>query len=102
MLTLPGQSRFQEVRCLRKCDPVKLTKDLCSAPWHVMDAMEDIDAKCDYWKALFSSIVDSHVPWRQVRVRKESLPWISHEIRAAMRARNYHCTSAKRTTKAEL
>ena len=34
-------------------------------------------------------------------MRKESLPWISCEIRAAMRARNYHCTKAKRTKKAE-
>ena len=92
---------FREVRCFEKCDPVKLTKDLHSAPWQVMDTMEDIDAKWDYWKALFSSIVDSHVPWRRVRVRKESLPWISREIRAAMRARNYHCTKAKRTRKAE-
>ena len=55
---------FRKVRCFRKCDPVKLTKDLHSAPWQVMDTMEDIDAKWDYWKALFSSIVDSHVPWR--------------------------------------
>ena len=62
-----------------------------------MDVLEDIDSKWGHWKALFSSI-DSRVSWRQVRVRTETLPWISQ---VTMRACEYHCTKDKWTKTTE-
>ena len=63
----------------------KLVEDLCAAPWQVMDTLDDMDSKWDYWKKLFDEVVDSHVPLKRARVRRKILPWITREIRVLMR-----------------
>lgn len=92
---------MQMVRCIRECSVEKLVADLSSAPWQVMDSLDDMDSKWHYWKKLFSEIVDTHIPLKKARVRRKSLPWITREIRVLMRARNYLCTKAKKNRKAE-
>ena len=74
---------------------------LVSAPWQVMDSMPDIDDRWEFWKRMLWEIIDSHIPLKKARVRDKSLPWISHEIRALMRARSYYCTKAKKSKKVE-
>ena len=60
--------------------------DLHSAPWHVMDSLEDVDSQWDYWKKTFNKIVDSHVPSKKARVQRKTLSWITRNIRVMMRA----------------
>ena len=76
-------------------------EDLDSAPWQVMETMEDMDDRFEYWKQLFDKIVASHVPTKRARVKKKTRPWITSDIRALMRARNYFGTKAKKSKKAE-
>ena len=85
------------VRCFSKCNLERLVAELDAAPWQVMDALDDMDSKWDYWKMLFWKIVDSHVPLKKARVRVKTLPWITRELRVLMRTRNYHCKKAKKT-----
>ena len=40
----------------------RLVLDLDSAPWQLMDSMEGIDGRWEYWKQLFGEIVESHIP----------------------------------------
>ena len=75
------------IRCFCRCDQEALIRDLKSAPWQVMDSMTDIGDRWEYWKQLFWEIVDSHIPLKRARVRSKSLPWITHGMRALMRAR---------------
>jgi len=89
------------VRCFRGCDLDRLVENLNTAPWHVMDTLEDMDSRWEYWKQLFGEIVDSHIVLKKARVRRKSLPWITQEVRAMMRARSYFCTKAKRGRKVE-
>lgn len=77
------------MRCLGRCDVDSLVDDLDSAPWNVMDSVEDVDSQCNYWKKLFEEIAESHAPTKKARVKRKSLPWINREIRAMMRARSY-------------
>ena len=95
------QQCLRFVRCLRKCDVEALLADLDTAPWSVMDSFEDIDSRWEYWKSLFEQIVASHIPMRKARVREKSLPWIGNDVRRLMRARNYHCTKARKSKRAE-
>ena len=57
--------KLRNVRCLGKCDIEKLISDLDTAPWSVMDALEDVDCQWDFWKRLFNEIVDLHVPMKK-------------------------------------
>ena len=66
-----------------------------------MDSFDEANDRWEYWKALFVRIVDSNIPLRKVRVKSDSLPWISSEIRVLMRARNYLCTKAKSSRRDE-
>ena len=50
------------VRCLGRCDVDSLVADLDSAPWNVMDSLENMDSQWAYWKKLFGEIVESHAP----------------------------------------
>ena len=89
------------IRCFHRCDQEALIGDLKSAPWQAMDSMNDIGNRCEYWKQLLWEIVDSHIPLKRARVRSKSLPWITHGVRALMRARSYFSTKAKKSRKVE-
>ena len=95
------QKCFRYVRCWSRCDVDALMSDLGSALWSVMDSLEGIDARWEYWKSLFKQIVDSHIPLRKARIKGKTLPWIGSDVRILMRARNYYCAKAKKTKKEE-
>ena len=92
-----GVNTMRLVRCFSKCNLERLVAELDAAPWQVMDTLDDMDSKWDYWKMLFWKIVDFHVPLKKARVRVKTLPWITRELRVLMRTRNYHCKKAKKT-----
>ena len=89
------------IRCFRGCDLEGFVEDLTSAPWHVMECLKDMDSQWEYWKKLFRQIVDSHILLKKARVRRKTLPWITQEVCALMRARSYYCTKAKKSGKME-
>ena len=84
------------IRCFGKCDTDSLLNDLDVAPWSVMESFDDVDDQWNYWKKLFITIVDQHIPLKKIRVRSQSLPWIDGDIRKLMRSRNYFCRKARR------
>ena len=56
-----------------------------------------MDSRWEYWKKLFREIVDSYILLKKARVR--TLPWITQEVCALMRARSHYCTKAKKSGK---
>ena len=85
------------VRSFKRCDRERLNSDLREVPWHVMDSFDTIDDMCNYWKALFLSVVDEHAPLVKMRMRQDSLQWITGEVRKLMKARNYFRKKFRRT-----
>ena len=59
----------------------KFRNDIESAPWSVCEIFDDIDDQVWAWQHLYQRIVSDHIPTRQVRMRKNKLPWITNEIR---------------------
>ena len=49
-----------------------------------------MDEKWDCWKSLFLSIVEGHAPLRKVRVKADTYPWMTDEVRHLAWARNYY------------
>ena len=67
-----------------------------------MDSLENVDSQWAYWKRLFGEIVECHAPTKKAREKRKSLPWISREICAMMRATNYFFfNNAKKSRKVE-
>ena len=58
-----------------------------------------MDSRWEYWKKLFREIVDSHILLKTARVR--TLPWLTQEVCALMRARSHYCTKAKKSGNVE-
>ena len=92
---------LREVRVLGNCDVEKLVADLKVAPWSVMETLDDMDSQWEFWKKLFTEVLDSHVPLKRCRVRRKTLPWISPRIRMLMKERIRLCKKAKKTKQAE-
>ena len=55
--------------------------DIESAPWSVCEIFDDIDDQVWAWQHIYQGIVSVHIPTRQVRMRKNKLPWITKEIK---------------------
>ncbi len=86
---------WRTVRAMGKYDVDKLVEDLISAPWTVMETLEDGDSQWEFWKKQFTQVIDSHIPLGRARVREKTQPWIDWQIRMLMRTRNYFSRKAR-------
>ena len=54
------------------------------------------------WSKIFEEICDDHAPYREIKMRRVSLPWISPQIRHKMNLRYKSYKKAKRSDDAVL
>ena len=94
-----GPCGTRNVRCFSQCDQEKLVEDLLNAPWGWVNDCVSIDGKWECWKKIIFDVLDNHVPFRKVRPRAFTLPWIDADIHKLMRARSYHLSKAQRSKK---
>ena len=71
VVTARSYKRFE------KNDKEAFRKDVEEAPWSVITAFEDPDDSYWAWSYLFNEICNRHAPYRQVKIRQQSLPWIT-------------------------
>lgn len=57
------------------------------APFHVTRIFEDKDDVLWAWNLIFKEICDKHAPCRKIKIRSQSAPWITSEIRRKMNFR---------------
>lgn len=77
--------RVIKVRDYRKLNQDQFKKE--SAPFHIASIFDDSDDYLWAWESLFNDICDDHIPWKEVKVRSRSAPWITNEIRYKMNRR---------------
>ena len=75
---------LKKVKNFKGINLAAVNKGLENAPWSVCSAFEDNDDHVWAWEKLYKDIVDKHIPTRQVKFRKRSLPWITRDIRKLM------------------
>ena len=56
-------------------DVDKFNEDLACAPWNNMNTFDTLDDKCHFWKTLFDTIVEKHMPTKTTRFRKSDIPY---------------------------
>ena len=76
--------------------------DLEEAPWSVCSAFDDPDDRYWAWSNIFNGICNRHAPCKEVKIRSQSLPWITPQIRHVMNQRYKILLIARRTNKEEL
>ena len=57
------------------------------APFQVCKVFDHPTDVCYAWNLLFTELCNEHAPLKQIKVRSNSLPWITKEIRITMNQR---------------
>ena len=79
--------KIVKARSYKNFDQAKFSKDIAEAPWSVCKVFVDLDDCYWEWSHIFDEICNRHVPFRQIKVRLQILPWISYQIRHVMNVR---------------
>lgn len=82
----PGFS-IKKVRNYKNFDKQSFQRVLQESPWWITSIFDDLDDVTNAWDLLFKDILNAHIPTRMAKTRKESLPWMTSEIRKEMNRR---------------
>ncbi|CAB3986869.1 Hypothetical predicted protein [Paramuricea clavata] len=89
--TLPKlKPNVKEVRDYKHFNAEYFIGDLTRMPWHVINQYNNPNEGWRVWKSFFNEILNIHAPIRHKRVKGNSVPWITPEIKCMMRNRDYH------------
>ncbi|PFX17833.1 putative RNA-directed DNA polymerase from transposon BS [Stylophora pistillata] len=67
-------------RTFKRFDQAAFVKDIESAPWSVCSVFNDPDDCYWAWLRIFKDICQVHAPYREVKIRSVSVPWITPQI----------------------
>ena len=70
-----------KTRDYKKLDEMVFHRDISTAPFDVGSVFDDPDDRLWAWQTLFLDICNDHVPYKEVKIRSQSAPWITNEIR---------------------
>ena len=70
-----------KTRDYKKLDEMVFHRDISTAPFDVGSVFDDPDDRLRAWQTLFLDICNDHVPYKEVKIRSQSAPWITNEIR---------------------
>ena len=80
----------REVRDFKRFNAECFLWDLAEMPWHVINQYNNPNEFWRVWKSFFNDTLNMHAPFRHKRVKGNSVPWITPEIKCMMRNRDYH------------
>ena len=89
--------KIVETRNYKSFNEEKFRRDLQEAPWTVCQSLESADDACWAWRELYTEICKENAPLRKIKVRSQSLPWITGKLRHKMNLRYKLLKEAKRT-----
>ena len=89
--------KIVETRNYKSFNEAKFRRDLQEAPWTVCQALESADDAYWAWRELYTEICNENAPLRKIKVRSQSLPWITGKLRHKMNLRYKLLKEAKRT-----
>ena len=89
-------------RTFKNFNRFEFIRDVENAPWSVCSVFDDPDDNYWAWSTIFSDICDRHAPKRQVKIRSQSLPWVTPQVRHLMNLRYKTLLKAQKTKNEEL
>lgn len=78
--------KIVRARTFKRFDQAAFVKDIENASWSFCSVFDDPD---DYWawSHMLNDICQGHAPYREVKIRSVSVPWITSQIRHLMNKR---------------
>ncbi len=64
--------------------------DVKHTDWTAVTTCDDIDTAIYHFNTIFTKLLDRHLPWKKIRVRVNSAPWVTNEFHSTLDARRYH------------
>ena len=86
-----------EYRSYRTYDKKSFVRDLKAINWDILEESDDINSAVENWDRLFSDVANFHAPIKKARIKGIQAPWMTSELRSAMRDRDYHHRKAVKT-----
>ena len=79
--------KIKTVRNYKNIDVKSFKTTLENTPWWVSNVFEDIDDVANSWEVIYKGIVEEFIIERKAKIRTNSLPWITTEIRKLLNKR---------------
>ena len=73
--------KYVKTRNYKKLNLDNFKRYMETAPFHIASLFDDPDDVLWAWQSLFVDICDEHAPWKEVKIRSRSAPWVTNEIR---------------------
>ena len=80
-------AKIIKTRNYKNFDLTKFQQDVSFTPFHVASVFDDPDDKLWAWNKMFLDVCDQHAPFKDVKVRSTSLPWMTNNIRLKINVR---------------
>ena len=86
-----------EYRSYCKYDKSSFIKDLKETDWNMVDLNGDVDPAVEMWNTLFTDVANRHAPIKKNRIKGAKTPWMTSDLKNAMRDRDFHHAKAIKT-----
>ena len=93
----PHKHRILTTRTWNDESRKNFINDLKKTPWTFLEFFDDVEDMYSAWECLFKSLIDSHLPIKRKRLRKQTHPWLDNSVLRMMRTRNKANKKAIRT-----
>ena len=71
----------------KNLDEERFKENLSIAPWHIGEYFYSLDGRYAYWDTLLKSIVNEHLPIRDIKVRDNDVPYMTKEWKNAIKVK---------------
>ena len=75
----------------------QFTSDLHTASWDAIEISLTVEEAWESFKTTLDDLMNKHAPVSMKRVRANTLPWLTEEIRTTMKERDYHHKKAQKS-----
>ncbi len=80
------------IRCYKDFNQADYAMDICNHNWQPVLACMDVDEAVNSFHFEICTIINKHMPFKKIRVRKVTVPWINAEYLSLTDRRTYLCS----------
>ena len=89
-----SRQNVRYTRNFKKFNTTDFLYDLSQIPWENVALHDDPNICYRVWRSFYLQVLDRQTPLRRMRVRGNSLPWVTPNIKELMRMRDFHTRKA--------
>ena len=66
--------------------------------WNMVDFNGEVHPAVEMWYTLFTDVANRHAPIKKTRIKGAKIPWMTSDLKNAMRDRDFHHAKAIKRT----